>query len=558
MRTWKKVSLATVALASVGVLVACGSSKKTESSKNPQLELVTDITTLDSGLLTDTYSGEITGATQEGLVRVDDKGVAQNGAAKSIDVSADGLTYTIKVRSGLKWSDGTDLTAKDFVYALQRNITPETASQYAYLLTDAGHIKNAAEINAGKIKDVNELGVKAEGDTITITLTQPTPYFKFLLAQPVYYPLQKAAVEKYGKQYGTSSDKTVYSGPFVFKKGSSWSGTTSKFSLVKNDKYWDKKNVKSDQIDLQVVKNPTTAVQLYKTGKLDETPIASPELYKANKDYNGGKDYAPYKEAVTAYVEYNQSGKGTSSPAVAKALQNKNIRAALNLATNREDIAKQFYPGAKAAASIVPAGLAKASDGTDFAKSVAQPYTYDVAKAKELWTKGLQEIGETSLNMSYMTDADKPIAKAVADYFQTSLSKALPGLTITEKIVPFQQRIKDAHAQNFDLVMSLWGGDYAEPSTFLNLFLQSSGQNSGKVNNPAYESAFDKASTLPDVMDDKARDADYKAAEVALYEEANINPVFYRTTPALTSPNLSGYVYHSTGLNFDLKNVYKK
>ncbi|MFC4653369.1 peptide ABC transporter substrate-binding protein [Lactococcus nasutitermitis] len=557
MKTWKKVGLGTVALVSVAVLAACGGSKSS-SSRNPQLELTTDISTLDSATLTDTYSGEITGNTQEGLTRVNNKNVAVNAFAKSIKESSDGLTYTITLRDGLKWSDGSSLTAKDFIYAWQRAINPATGSAYAYLLSDAGHIKNAAEINSGKIKDLNQLGAVAKGNVITVTLTQPVPYFKFLLAEPVFYPVQKAAVDKYGKQYGTSSAKTVYSGPFIFKKNAGWTGTNESFSLVKNPNYYDKKDVKSKEIDFQVVKNPNTAVQLYKSGKLDETPIASPDLYAANKDYNGGKDYVPLKEATTAYIEYNQSGKGTSNPTAAKALQNQDIREAINLATNRKDIVSQFYPGSTPATGFVPANMAKTSTGEDFSKYAAQPYTYDVAKAKELWTKGLKEIGATKVNLTYTTDADKPVAKQTADYLQTSLAKALPGLTITEKIVPFQQRLKDSQTQNFDMVLTLWGGDYAEPSTFLNLFLPTSGQNDGKVNNPAYVAAFNKAATLPDVLDDAARNADYKDAEKALYEESSFNPVYFRTTPSLKNPDLKGLTFHGTGLNYDLKSVYIK
>lgn len=560
MKTWKKVTLGPLALGSAALLAACGSSSSSSStSKTPQLELTTDITTLDSALATDTYSGEIIGNTQEGLTRVDDKGVAQNALAKDIKVSADGKTYTITLRDGLKWSDGTALTAKDFVYAWQRAVNPATASQYAYLYSDAGHIKNAAEINAGTIKDLNQLGVVANSDTeLTVTLTQPVPYFKFLLAAPVYAPVQKAAVDKYGKQYGTTSDKMVYSGPFVFKKNAGWTGTNATFSLVKNPDYYDKANVKSDEIDFQVVKNPNTAAQLYKSGKLDETPIASPELYSANKGFNGGKDYVPLKEATTAYIEYNQSGKGTSNPTAAKALQNVNIREALNLATNRSEIVKQFYPGSSPATGLVPAGMAKTQTGEDFATYAKQGYTYDVAKAKELWQKGLKEIGATSVNLTYTTDADKPVAKSTADYLQTSLQQALPGLTVTEKIVPFQQRLKDSQNQNFDMVMTLWGGDYAEPSTYLNLFTQNSGQNDGKVNNPVYEAAFNKASTLPDVMDDAARNADYKDAEQALFDQSSINPVYFRTTPSLRNPNLKGFNFSGTGLNYNLKGTYLK
>ena len=132
----------------------------------------------------------------------------------------------------------------------------------------------------------------------------------------------------------------------------------------------------------------------------------------------------------------------------------------------------------------------------------------------------------------------------------------MPGLTLTQKIVPFQQRLKDSQNQNFDVVLSLWGGDYAEPSTFLQLFADGSGYNDGKFVNPAYQAAWTKASTLPVVLDDKARDAAYKDAEAALFNESSINPLYYRATPALRNPHLKGLQFNSTGLSYDLKGVY--
>ncbi len=556
MKTWKKVGLGTVTIASVALLAACGSSSSSSSEKGraPQLAIPTDISTLDSTMATDTYSNIFIGNTEEGATRVAANGKAEPALAESVESSSDGLTYTIKLRSGLKWSNGDALTAKDFVYAWQRAVNPATGSQYAYLLAN---IKGANEIMAGKAAP-STLGVEKVSDTeLKVTLTQPTPYFEYLLAESVYYPLNQTFVEKYGKSYGTSSEKTLYSGPFVFK-GKGWTGTNESFELVKNDNYYDKKNVKSDEISYQVVKKPETAVQLFKQGKLDQASLGTPDLYNANKGYTKNAKLVDLKEATTDYIEYNQTGKGTSSPVAAKALQNKNIRTALNLATDRATIVAQTTAGSKVATGLTPAGMARTSDGTDFAEYAKQPYTYDATKAKEYWEKGLKEIGETKVTLTYETDADSVTAKQMADFLQTSLSKALPGLTINEKIVPFQQRLKDSQNHQFDMVNSLWSGDYAEPSTFLALFTEGSGYNDGGFVNKAYQAAMTKASTLPNVTNDDARNADYKDAEQALYDEASINPIYFRTTPALRNPNMVGLAFHGTGLSYDLKSVYIK
>ncbi|GBG96072.1 peptide ABC transporter substrate-binding protein [Lactococcus termiticola] len=554
MKTWKKLSLGTAGLATVALLAACGNSSS--GSQYPQLSLTTDPTTLDSATNTSTYSGILIGNTQEGLTRVGKDGKPANALAESIKVSDDGLTYSVKLRDGLKWSNGDALTAKDFVYSWQRANAPETASQYAYLMAN---IENAEAIHTGENKDLSSFGVKALSDTeLEIKLSKPTPYFEYLLTENIYMPVNKGAVEKYGKQYGTASDKVVYSGPFEFKKDAGWTGTNASFKLVKNQNYYDKKNVKSEEIDYQIVKNPNTAVQLFKQDKLDQAELSTTDLYTANKNYNGGKNNIDLKEATTAYIEYNQSGENTSSPAVAKALKNKKIREAISLATNRKDIVDQFVPGSTPATGFTPVGMAKNATGEDFASYAAQGYAYDTAKAKTLWEQGLKEIDETSLNISFTTDADKPSAKQIADYLQTSLSKALPGLTLTEKIIPYAQRLQDSKNGNFDMVMSVWGGDYAEPSTFLQLFTTGQSYNDGKFSSKTYDDAFKAATTTPDVLSQAKTDADYKLLEDTLYKGSYINPVDFQANPALMNPNIKGLQFHSTGLAYDLKTAYLK
>lgn len=158
------------------------------------------------------------------------------------------------------------------------------------------------------------------------------------MSEPVYYPLDQKVVDKYGKQYGTSSDKTVYNGPFMFKSDKAWTGTNKNFSIYANPNYYDKSAVKSKQIDFQVISNANTGAQLYKQGKLDFTLLSTTDLINANKKTEG---YTVFKQARTDYIEYNQSGKNASSPDAQKALANQDIRQALNLATNRAEVVKQ-------------------------------------------------------------------------------------------------------------------------------------------------------------------------------------------------------------------------
>ncbi|MDI6650092.1 peptide ABC transporter substrate-binding protein [Leuconostoc suionicum] len=544
MDTWKKwaIGAAVVVVAGAGTRAAgIWGGSNGSSSDTLKFSFPTEIQTLDISKNTDTYSGTIIGNTGSNLLRVNAKGKAVPELAKSVKVSKDGLTYTATLRSGLKWSDGSKLTAKDFVYSWQRIVNPKTASQYAYLTSG---VKNADDIVAGKAK-VSTLGVTSKGNVITFKLERPMPQFKYLLTFANFMPQKQSFVEKQGKKYGTTSAKQLYSGPYKFE---GWNGTNNSFKLVKNDNYWDAKSVKTKEIDYSVVKKAETAVQLYKQGKLDRASISTPELYAANKS---NKDTVKVPEATTAYIEYNQTGKN-------KYLSNTKIRQALNLATNRKELVDQVTSGVSTPATgLAPEGLAKTASGEDLAKYVAPGYKYDTKEAAKLFAEGLKEVGETSMTLTITSDADSATAKTTLDYLQGSLQKALPGLKVEEKFVPFKQRLQDAQTQNFDAIVSLWGGDYPEGSTFYDLFKDGASYNDGQFKNSAYTAAVEKAETT-DALNDSARDSDYKAAEAALYKEANFNPLYFRSGYSLARSNVKGVIINTTGLNMDLKYAYRK
>ncbi|AET31127.1 ABC transporter substrate-binding protein [Leuconostoc mesenteroides subsp. mesenteroides J18] len=544
MDTWKKwaIGAAVVVVAGAGTRAAgLWGGSNGSSSGTLKFSFPTEIQTLDISKNTDTYSGTVIGNTGSNLLRVNAKGKAVPELAKSVKVSKDGLTYTATLRSGLKWSDGSKLTAKDFVYSWQRIVNPKTASQYAYLTSG---VKNADDIVAGKTK-VSELGVTSKGNVITFKLERPIPQFKYLLTFANFMPQKQSFVEKQGKKYGTTSAKQLYSGPYKFE---GWNGTNNNFKLVKNDNYWDAKSVKTKEIDYSVVKKTETAVQLYKQGKLDRASISTPELYAANKN---NKDKVKAPEATTAYIEYNQTGKN-------KFLANTKIRQALNLATNRKELVEQVTSGLSTAATgLAPQGLAKTASGEDLAKYVAPGYKYDTKEAAKLFAEGLKEVGESSMTLTITSDADSASAKTTLDYLQGSLQKALPGLKVEEKFVPFKQRLSDSETQNFDAVVSLWGGDYPEGSTFYDLFKDGSSYNNGQFKNAAYTKAVNRAETT-NALNDSARDADYKEAESALYKQANFNPLYFRSGYSLARPNVKGVIINTTGLNIDLKYAYRK
>ena len=546
MNKLKKLATAGLAVATLSVLAACGNGgSKSSSSDTSTINWYTptEILTLDISKNTDRYSAMAIGNAGSNLLRVDENGKNQPDLAEKVEVSEDGKTFTATLRDGIKWSDGSDITAEDFVYTWRRMVDPATASEYAYLVSDA-HVLNADEVIAGE-KPVEELGVKADGNKVIFTLSTPAPQFESLLTFSNFVPQKESFVKEAGEDYGTSSDKMLYSGPFVVED---WNGTSGSFKLVKNDNYWDAANVKTETVNVQTVKKPDTAVQMYKQGELDFANISQTSaIYNANKN---NEDVIDIAEARADYLVYNETGS-------VEALTNEKIREALNLATDREGLVKAAADtGTNPATAFVPKGLATLTDGTDLNEFVSQPYTFDKEKAAQLFKEGLAELGVDSLTLTITADSDNPIKKAATDYIKELLETTLPGLTVEEKFVTFKQRLEDTKNQNFEVAFVSWGGDYPEGSTFYGLFQSGSAYNYGKVNSPEYDAAYEKALTT-DALDKDAGAADYKAAEQALYEGSHYNPLYNLSNKGLQNPNIKGLARNSTGLDVDFTYAYK-
>lgn len=544
--TWKRVGLGAVSLASVALLAACGGDNKSAANKDEiNWYTPTEILSLDISKHTDQYSALVIGNSSSNLLRVDKKGEPKPDLAKSVEVSEDGLTYTATLRDGLKWSDGSALTAEDFVYTWQRMVDPKTASEYSYLAVES-HLENANKINSGELSDLNQLGVKADGNKVIFTLTSPCPQFKYYLAFSNFMPQKKAFVEKEDDKYATTSKDQIYSGPYTVK---GWNGSDGTFKLVKNKYYWDAKNVKTAKVNLQAIKKADTAVQMYKNGELDTANIsATSSIYKANK---GNKDAVPVPEARMTYIVYNETGSVVP-------LANEKIRQALNLATDRKGVVEAAIDtGSKPATALATPGLAKLTDGTDLSKYVEPGYKYDEKAAAKLFKEGLAELGTDSVKLTVTADSDDAVTKAAVDYIKQSWEEALPGLKIEEKFVTFKQRLEDTKNQNFEAALVSWGGDYPEGSTFYGLFSSTSAYNYGKVSSDEFDAAYNKALT-EDALNTDAAAEDYKTAEKVLYEGAHYNPIFFRSTKWLQNPSLKGLVRNSTGLTVDFSHAYKK
>ncbi|WP_407893770.1 peptide ABC transporter substrate-binding protein [Lacticaseibacillus sp. N501-2] len=537
MKMKKGMTAGAVLLASAALLAACGSksSSSSDSKSDTWTRMVGDVIgTMDPSTNTDVIGGQQLVDTMEGLYRYNGSKLEPGLAKSVVEPTNNGKTYTFHLRKST-WSNGKAVTAKDFVYGWQRTVDPKTKSQYAYLFSG---VKNADAIMAGKAKP-STLGVKAVDDyTLQVSLEKALPYFNTMMVNPVFFPQSKATVDKYGKKYGSQSKYILTNGPYTLK---SWNGTGNTWTESKNNKFWDAKDVKLKNIKTQVVKDPSTANNLYKSGKLDDAVLSGEQaaVAKTNKDYVG------LKESATFYMELNEKK--------VPAFKNQKIRQAISMAINRPQYIKNVLKdGSISAKTLTPQGLFTdpANAKTDFAKDAAKgeagTYTdYNLAKAKTLFAQGMKEAGVSSVSVAMMCD-DTDASKNTAEYLQNALEK-LDGLKVSINSVPFKTRLANAASKNFDMVISGWSADFPDAISFLDLFTTGNSYNDGSWSNAQYDALIAKSKGA-DSTKPEARYNDLKQAEQILMKDQGVVPIYQRVSAHLTNPALKGVTYSPAGM----------
>lgn len=467
------------------LLSACstaGGSKKETASKHTTKQVISvstpgELSTLDSGQYSDVNSSDMIGQVTEGLYRSDKNGDPELAlAAAKPEVSADGLTYTFKLRDA-KWSNGDPVTAEDFVYAYQYVVDPKNASSSSNRLDI---FKNASQIRKGTAA-VDTLGVTAvDNKTLKIQLESPISFLNQILVGTPFMPKDAKFAQEKGKAYGTSSANFIGNGPFKIE---GWTGANEAWKLVKNEAYWDAKNVKLETINVQVVKETGTGVNLFETKALDYTTLADTyaQQYKNNKQAH----YVP--KALVGYLSANQKREVTG---------NVKARQAILQAIDKKSFANEILgDGSTALNGFVPANFAKdPKNGQDFRKENGDLLPFNVEKAQADWAEAKKELGKEKIQLEVLS-ADTANAKKTIEYVQGQLQKNLPGLTIILKSVPLQNRLDLQSKGDFDLVFGTWTPDYADPINFLEFYDSKGGLNTSGYVNATYDQGLVEART---------------------------------------------------------------
>ena len=490
-------------------------------------------TTLDPTKGQSIGDNEIQHAITEGLTR-NTAGDVKPGIAESWDESEDGLTYTFHLRKDAKWSDGEPITAADFEYSWKRLVNPETASPYAFI---GDCLKNGQAIEQGKM-DVEELGVKAVDDTtLEVTLEHPTSYFLSLIGSSGQFaPLRQDIVEKYGTDFAATSEKNVYSGPFVMT-----SSEDNVWTFEKNDNYWDKDSINLDKCELNYVENTDTQLSMYEAGDLDYVQV--PTAYVSD-----------YKDKADVFANGNVDFRYINSKSDNPVLGNKNFRLALNYALNRNDYNKLANADTFTAFNglVFPGLQAK---GTTYGEaydlnSYSYPLDGDQDKATEYLNAAMKELGianASDITVEVVTtDADS--SKRIVETLQEQWQNAL-GIKVKIRQVTYADIYGKVFPEHdYEIGYGGWGSDYDDPYSYLELFKSDSSYNYSQYENPEVDQLLIASQDEPDT--DKRMD-ELNQAEQDILADGAFVPLQARNIYYMLDDDTTGINFYYCSLNID-------
>ena len=560
----KKFVAVAVAGCMAATLAACGSTASTssaaasESTEGATAEAAAETTATGSGFtvqlgpnpetLDPALNSAVDGANTiitifEPLLLIDENNDVIPGQAESYDVSEDGLTWTFHMRDGLKWSDGSDLTAKDFEYSFKRMADPNTAAPYA--ATAVGMIAGFDEAQGNPDADGNpttdpnpdalQVVASEDGKTLTVTLSYPCSYFDKLAAFAALSPVQEATVEANGDGWCTSPDTFVCNGPYMI---TDWT-PSERIVLSKNPNYvggWDSSKIVSDNITLLLLEDSSASYAAYNSGEAQLVKdVPTDEIPSLTKAEDGGDFYVD-SMLGTYYISLNDQREPFTDV---------RVRKALSLAIDREYVADVIMQGTYSPAyNIVGPGIVDAEEGTMFIDNanggepyISEDYEANLEEAKSLLAEAGYPNGEGFPTITYSAN-DAGYHIPVAEYLQQAWGEL--GITMNIDKVDWASFLPLRRAGDYDISRNGWVMDYNDASNMLELFTTGNGNNDGKYSDPEFDAAIEASK----VADKTVHYEQLHKAEDILMEDMGCIPVAYYNDFWLQSPSLKG-TWHS-------------
>jgi len=487
--------------------------------------------TLDPAIITGQPEGRVVNALFEGLCAYDENGNIVPGVAQSWDISSDQKTYTFHIRPTAKWSDGTAVTAQDFVESWKHTLTPATGSQYNYQLYP---IKNAQAFAEGKITDFGQVGVQSRGDhTLVVVLENPTPYFLQLCAFPTLDPLPMKVIEREGDNW-VKPGKIISNGAYTLE---SWR-INDKIQIRKNPHYWDASQVALETIDVLPISDANVAFNFYASGLADlvmDKGLAPPALLddlKKRHDFHAAPFLGIY------FLRYNCE----RGP-----FRDERVRRAFSLAVDKSRIVEKITrAGELPANGFVPPGI------PGFQGTYGLPY--DPASAAKLLAEAGFPNGKGFPNVNYLYSKSE-LNEAVAVELQNMWRDAL-GVNVNLERQEWKVYLNSLSLLDYDIARSSWVGDYPDPNTFLDMFLTGGGNNRTGWSNPEYDHLISQSAM--ESQPAKRMDLLRQAEDLLVQKCVPVCPVYYYVGIQLFNPEKIGGIKANVLDEHPLRKIYRK
>ncbi len=457
------------------------------------------------------------------------------GQAKEVTPNADKTVYTVKLRDDIKWSDGKDVVAADFVYAWQRLVDPNTAADYCYM---ADIILNANEIMAGEM-DKSELGVKAiDEKTLEITLHTACPYFEEIMAFPALMPIRSDIIEQYGDQWTFSPETYIGNGQY---KMAEWSHNEF-IKLVPSETYYDVDKLGPKVIKFALMDDTNAIYAAYRSGSLNfiqEVPVDEiPGLLSS-----GELKVHPY--LGTYYCCFNTS----KAP-----FDDVRVREAFSLVIDRNYIVENVTKtGQKPATAFVPSGISDAPGtkddfravGGDYMDVSAEKYQENCERARQLLAEAGYPNGEGFPIVEYLyntSDNHRLIGEALQNMWQTEL-----GVTVNLVNQEWNTFLDTRKNGDYSIARNGWIADYNDPMSFLDMWLTGGGNNDAQYSNPDYDALIMQAKSTSDLAE---RMSLMHQAEDILMGQDVVHAAIYFYTDKYMAQGIKGMYFTPLGYYF--------
>jgi len=510
------------------VVAACGTSAPTTSNlakdQTLRINIQVEPNSLDPGQEQYSYEGDVGASISEALLKIKpDLSDAVPATASSYSVSSDGLTWTFKIRSNAKWSDGKPVTGADFVYAWQRILDPRLAAPYADPFFD-GTVAGATDYaNLDPVKDaakipafLSGLGLSApDASTFVVKLQAPSPYFKWIASLWMSAPVRKDVVDQYGSdKWATSPTSLITNGQYKVSEMVSKDHIT----IVPNTNYWGGAPTVT-KIVMYEISDDNQAYAKYLNGELDLdlVPQANTDLVKNDPVLSKQIKFVP--QLTLFWMDFNTR----KAP-----FNNAQARLAFSKAVDRDSLAKNVGHGRWSAADyFIPKGM------NGYRPDLGTTQAFDAAAAKTMLTQAVGDPSKITIDFLIRNStANKQIGEFIADQLQTNLGVKVNQVVIDSKTVTTRLRKHD-----YQLYVGGWGADYPDDQDWFDIWMTGSGNVFGGYSNPAYDALVKKADIEPDP---KTRQGYYDQAQKILIDDAGGGFLYQRNYMFLVKPYLQG------------------